>query len=51
MCTILGASINLGSVVNFSDSMIFAMSIPNIIALYFLAPGLKKDLENFKLEQ
>ncbi len=51
MCTVLGASINLGSVVNFSDSMIFAMSIPNIIALYFLAPGLKKDLENFKLEQ
>jgi len=48
ICIILGASVNLGSVINFSDSMIFAMSIPNIIALYFLAPGLKKDLQNLK---
>ena len=40
---------NLGSVINFSDSMIFAMSIPNIIGLYFLAPTIFKDLE--KLEK
>ena len=38
---------NLGSVINFSDSMIFAMSIPNIIGLYFLSSGLKKDLREF----
>ena len=35
---------NLGSVINFSDSMIFAMSIPNIIGLFFLSSDLKKDL-------
>ena len=42
--TIIGTSMNLGSVINFSDSMIFAMSIPNIIGLYFLSSDLKKDL-------
>ena len=35
----------LGSVINFSDSMIFAMSVPNIIGLYFLSSELKKDLK------
>ena len=42
--TVIGASMNLESVINFSDSMIFAMSIPNIIGLYFLSPQLKVDL-------
>ena len=43
--TIIGTSMNLGSVINFSDSMIFAMSVPNIIGLYFLSSELKKDLQ------
>ncbi len=47
--TVVGTSMNLGSVINFSDSMIFAMSIPNIIGLYFLAPTIFKDLK--KLEK
>jgi len=47
--TVIGTSMNLGSVINFSDSMIFAMSIPNIIGLYFLAPGISKDLSKLKL--
>ncbi len=45
MFTIIGTSMNLNSVINFSDAMIFAMSIPNIIGLYFLAPSLFKDLK------
>jgi AGCS family alanine or glycine:cation symporter len=43
--TVVGTSMNLGSVINFSDSMIFAMSIPNIIGLYFLSSRLKNDLK------
>ena len=35
---------NLESVINFSDSMIFAMSVPNIIGLLFLSSELKKDI-------
>ena len=47
--TIIGSSMNLGSVINFSDSMIFAMSLPNIIGLYFLSSGIKDDLKKIKL--
>ena len=43
--TVIGTTMNLGSVINFSDAMIFAMSVPNIIGLYFLAPKLKQDIK------
>ena len=44
---ILGAPIQLNSVVAFSDAMLFAMSIPNLIGLYLLAPGVKRDMQAF----
>lgn len=43
--TVIGTSMNLESVINFSDSMIFAMSIPNILGLYFLSSQLKDDIK------
>ncbi len=46
--TVIGTSMNLESVINFSDSMIFAMSIPNIIGLYFLSSQLKLDILKLK---
>ena len=46
--TVIGTSMNLESVINFSDSMIFAMSIPNIIGLYFLSSQLKSDILELK---
>ena len=36
---------NLGSVINFSDSMIFAMSVPKYNRTLFLSSELKKDLK------
>lgn len=48
--TIIGTSMNLNSVINFSDAMIFAMSVPNIIGLYFLAPVLMKDLKKYEFK-
>ncbi|MDQ3393086.1 MAG: alanine:cation symporter family protein [Bacteroidota bacterium] len=44
---VIGSSLNLGSVVDFSDAMIFAMSFPNLIGLYILAPLVKKDMISF----
>ena len=41
---------NLGSVINFSDSMIFAMSLPNIIGLYFLSSEIKEDLKKIETQ-
>lgn len=44
---IVGASSALGNIIKFSDSMIFAMAIPNVIGLYLLAPELRKDLKKY----
>ena len=35
--TVLGSVAGLASVINFSDSMIFLMSLPNVLGLYLLA--------------
>ena len=44
---VIGSTMGLKSVVNFSDAMIFCMSFPNIIGLYILAPVVKKELSVF----
>lgn len=41
------ATIQFGAVIDFSDAAIFAMSIFNIIGLYFLMPVVKKELKSF----
>jgi len=45
--TVIGSSMSLSKVVEFSDAMIFSMSIFNIIGLYLLAGELKQDLNQF----
>ena len=44
---IVGAASSLGSVINFSDAMIFAMLVPNMIGLMILAPNVKKELKKY----
>lgn len=44
---VLGASMSMQSVIDFSDAMIFAMSFANIIGLYLLAPEVKRDLKDY----
>ena len=44
---VVGAAVELGPVIGFSDAMIFLMAFPNIIGLIFLAPVVKKELKNF----
>lgn len=44
---VVGASISFGAVIDFSDAAIFAMSIFNIIGLYFLMPVVKAELASF----
>ncbi len=41
---IVGSSMQLGSVIDFSDAMIFAMAFPNLLGCYFLLPVVKKEL-------
>lgn len=44
---VLGASVSLGAVLDFSDMMILAMSFPNIIGLYILSGEVKVDLKEY----
>jgi len=44
---VVGATIQFGAVIDFSDAAIFAMSIFNIAGLYFLMPVVKKELNSF----
>jgi AGCS family alanine or glycine:cation symporter len=44
---VIGATIQFGAVIDFSDAAIFAMSIFNIIGLYLLMPVVKKELHSF----
>ncbi len=44
----VGAAVQLGSVINFSDAMIFAMLVPNMVGLFILAPKVKEELIRFK---
>lgn len=48
-CTfiIIGAAMTFGNVIDFSDSMIFAMCFPNVIGLYFMLPEVKQELEKY----
>ena len=44
---IVGAAASLGSVIGFSDAMVFAMMVPNMIGLVLLAPKVKEELNKY----
>lgn len=47
---IVGSSMNLQPVVDFSDAMIFIMSVPNVIGLYLLSGVVKEELNKYWAE-
>ena len=44
---VIGSAASLGSVIGFSDAMIFAMMVPNMIGIVLLAPKVKKELNKY----
>ena len=44
---VIGSTLTLGSVIDFSDAMIFAMAVPNLLGLFILAPVVKKELNTY----
>jgi AGCS family alanine or glycine:cation symporter len=44
---VAGSSMQLGSVIDFSDAMIFAMAFPNVLGIYFLLPTVRKELDDY----
>ncbi len=47
MFVIVGASASLNSVIGFSDAMIFAMMVPNMVGLVILAPKVRDELNKY----
>ena len=47
---VIGSTMQMGSVIDFSDAMIFAMAFPNIIGIYFLLPVVRKELDVYWAE-
>jgi AGCS family alanine or glycine:cation symporter len=45
---VLGASVQLGAVVDLSDALVFVVAIPNLLGLYLLAPLIKKELQSYE---
>jgi AGCS family alanine or glycine:cation symporter len=48
LCIILGASMSLGAVTDFSDGMLLGMCFPNLIGVYLLLPVIKEELLSFR---
>jgi AGCS family alanine or glycine:cation symporter len=44
---VVGSSTNLYAVVDFSDAMLFAMSIANLAGLYILAPVIRREFDSY----
>jgi AGCS family alanine or glycine:cation symporter len=45
---VLGCSIQLSAVLDFSDALVFLICVPNILGLYILAPALKRRLGRYQ---
>jgi alanine or glycine:cation symporter, AGCS family len=44
---VAGSSASMDKAVDFSDASLFAMSIPNLIGVYFLFPVIRRELDKF----
>lgn len=44
---VLGASMDLGAVVDLSDALLFIAAIPNVVGLYLLLPVVRRELDTY----
>jgi alanine or glycine:cation symporter, AGCS family len=44
---VVGCTMQLSSIVDLADGLLFIMAIPNLIGLYLLAPVIKRELESY----
>ena len=47
LAIVLGSSVSLTAVKQFSDAMVFAMAVPNLIGLFILLPRVKLELKRY----
>lgn len=46
-----GSLIPFDAIIQFSDALLFLVCVPNIIGMYYLAPILKEDMNQFLIEE
>lgn len=46
--TVVGCSMQLGSIVGIADAMLLLMSVPNLIGVYLLMPVVKRELDSYR---
>ena len=45
---VVGASVDLGAVVDLSDALVFVVAIPNLVGLYLMAPLVRQELSRYQ---
>ena len=45
---VVGASLDLGALIDLSDALVFVVAIPNLIGLYLMAPTVRRELERYR---
>lgn len=48
---VLGAMLQMTSILDFSDAMVFVICIPNILGLYLLAPRLRREMATYAAQR
>lgn len=44
---VVGSTVQLGSILSISDSLVFLICVPNVLGLYFLAPIVKREMQSY----
>ena len=47
LCVFVGSVVNLGAVLDFSDMMLLAMSVPNLIGCFILSGVVASELHSY----
>ena len=45
---VIGSTVSLGSLIDFADSLLFLMAIPNLVGVYLLMPVVKRELAGYR---
>lgn len=44
---VIGCTVQLGAILEISDSLVFLICVPNVLGLYFLAPIVRREMESY----
>ncbi|MFX3658044.1 MAG: alanine/glycine:cation symporter family protein [bacterium] len=45
---VIGATVQLGALVDLSDALVFLVALPNLLGLYLLAPRIRREMKSYE---